>query len=57
MPTNLTGLLVMEYGRIGDLLVMQGRNDLAEEAYKKAIASEERRMPRTARLRSLRSAF
>jgi len=43
MPANLTGLLVSEYSRLGDVLEKEGRNDLAEEAYKKAIASMERR--------------
>jgi tetratricopeptide (TPR) repeat protein len=45
MPTNLTGLLVMEYSRLADVLEKEGRDDLAEEAYKKAIASMERRLP------------
>jgi tetratricopeptide (TPR) repeat protein len=43
MPTDLTGLLVAEYSRLGDVLEREGRDDLAEEAYKKAIASMERR--------------
>jgi tetratricopeptide (TPR) repeat protein len=43
MPTDLTGMLSMEYNGIGDVLEKQGRNELAEESYKKAIASQEAR--------------
>jgi tetratricopeptide (TPR) repeat protein len=41
IPTDLTGDLPMEYNGIGRALEKQGRNDLAEESYKKAIASQE----------------
>jgi tetratricopeptide (TPR) repeat protein len=43
IPTELTGMLPMEYNGIGNALEKQGRNDLAEEAFKKAISSEEER--------------
>jgi tetratricopeptide (TPR) repeat protein len=45
MPANLMGLLVGEYTRLGNVLEKEGRNDLAEEAYRKAIASMERKSP------------
>lgn len=41
IPTDLTGMLPMEYNGIGNALEKQGRKDLAEEAYKKAIALQE----------------
>jgi tetratricopeptide (TPR) repeat protein len=43
IPTDVTGMLPMEYNGIGNALEKQGRNDLAEEAFKKAISSEEER--------------
>ena len=43
IPTDLKGMLPMEYNGIGNALEKQGRNDLAEEAFKKAISSEEER--------------
>jgi tetratricopeptide (TPR) repeat protein len=43
MPTDLRGLVSTEYNSLGRVLEKEGRNDLAEEAYKKAIASLERR--------------
>ena len=41
IPADLTGMLSMEYNGIGRALEKQGRTDLAEESYKKAIASQE----------------
>jgi tetratricopeptide (TPR) repeat protein len=43
MPTDLSGLASMEYDSLGRVLEKEGRNDLAEEAYKKAITSHEAR--------------
>jgi len=41
IPADLTGMLSMEYNGIGRVLEKQGRTDLAEESYKRAIASQE----------------
>jgi tetratricopeptide (TPR) repeat protein len=41
IPTDLTGMLPMEYNGIGNALEKQGRKDLAEEAYKKAIVLQQ----------------
>jgi tetratricopeptide (TPR) repeat protein len=41
MPADLRGMASMEYNNLGRVLEKEGRNDLAEEAYKKAIASRE----------------
>jgi tetratricopeptide (TPR) repeat protein len=41
MPVNLTGFLSTEYNSLGHVLELEGRNDLAEESYKTAIASRE----------------
>jgi tetratricopeptide (TPR) repeat protein len=41
MPVNLTGFLSDEYNSLGHILELEGRNDLAEESYKKAIAQRE----------------
>ncbi len=41
IPADLTSMLPMEYDGIGRVLEKQGRNELAEESYKKAIASQE----------------
>jgi tetratricopeptide (TPR) repeat protein len=43
IPTDLTGMLSVEYNGIGRALEKQGRNDIAEESYKKAIALQEAR--------------
>ena len=45
IPYVMTGMLPMEYNGIGNALEKQGRKDLAEEAYKKAISSEEEKTP------------
>jgi tetratricopeptide (TPR) repeat protein len=45
IPADLTGMLSMEYNGIGRALEKQGRNDLAEESFKKAIASQEAQAP------------
>ncbi len=41
MPVLLTGFLSDEYNSLGHILELEGRNDLAEESYKKAIAQRE----------------
>jgi tetratricopeptide (TPR) repeat protein len=45
IPANLTGMLSMEYDGIGRALEKQGRKELAEESFKKAIASQEAQAP------------
>jgi tetratricopeptide (TPR) repeat protein len=41
MPADLKGMVSDEYNNIGRVLEKEGRNDLAEEFYKKAISSRE----------------
>jgi tetratricopeptide (TPR) repeat protein len=41
MPADLRGMVSDEYNNIGRVLEKEGRNDLAEEFYKKAISSRE----------------
>ena len=41
MPVDLRGMVSDEYNNIGHILELEGRNDLAEEFYKKAITSRE----------------
>jgi tetratricopeptide (TPR) repeat protein len=41
MPVHLTGFLSDEYNSLGHVLELEGRNDLAEESYKKAIVVRE----------------
>ena len=43
-PVKLSGFLWEEYNSLGHVLELEGRNDLAEESYKEAIALQEARV-------------